>query len=48
MDIRFLETAQTELDEAIIWYQAFYESGRVLSHEQLTEYIGDAEQKQHP
>ncbi len=34
------------LEKTAIWYQEFYESGRVLSREQLTEYIGDAEQKQ--
>ena len=34
----FAKTAQ--------WYRGFYESGRVLSQEQLAEYINDAKQKQ--
>lgn len=33
------------LEKTAKWYQEFYECGRVLSHEQLTEYIGDAKQK---
>ncbi|HEC99205.1 MAG TPA: CDP-glucose 4,6-dehydratase [Proteobacteria bacterium] len=36
--IMFAKTAQ--------WYREFYESGRVLSQEQLAEYIDDAKQKQ--
>ncbi len=29
------------LEKTAAWYREFYESGRVISHEQLTEYIED-------
>jgi CDP-glucose 4,6-dehydratase len=33
-------------EKTAAWYREFYESGRVLSHEQLTEYIEDAKHRQ--
>jgi len=34
------------LEKTAAWYREFYESGRVISQEQLTEYIEDAKQKE--
>jgi len=33
------------LEKTAKWYREFYESGRVISHEQLTEYIEDAKHR---
>ena len=33
------------LEETVQWYREFYESGRVLSREQLAEYTNDAKEK---
>jgi len=34
------------LEKTAAWYREFYESGRVISQEQLAEYIKDAKQKE--
>jgi CDP-glucose 4,6-dehydratase len=39
-------SSSTMFAKTVRWYREFYESGRTLSQEQLTEYISDAKQKQ--
>jgi CDP-glucose 4,6-dehydratase len=38
-------TSADTLENTVLWYKAFYESGKILSDEQLNRYIRDAQSK---
>lgn len=48
LDWRPVWSSSTMFAKTAQWYREFYESGRVISQEQLAEYITDAKQKQIP
>jgi len=48
LDWRPVWSSSTTFGNVVKWYREFYESNRVLSKEQLSEYTKDAKQKQLP